>query len=100
MVDMTADALSKICKELKLYRTPELNDKLYLHYHGFQCIEGLDAWIGLRALWLEGNGFTTNPAGGLLIDYGGSNNAQITCIANSFENVSAAAAAFSPSSEA
>ena len=54
--------------------------------------------MGLMGV-LEGNGFTTNPAGGLLIDYGGSNNAQITCIANSFENVSAAAAAFSPSSE-
>ena len=50
--------------------------------------------MGLMGV-LEGNGFTTNPAGGLLIDYGGSNNAQITCIANSFENVSAAGA-FSP----
>ena len=51
-------------------------------------------YMGLMGV-LEGNGFTTNPAGGLLIDYGGSNNAQITCIANSFENVSAAGP-FSP----
>ena len=56
MVDMTPDALSKICKELKLYRTPELNDKLYLHYKGFRRIENLEAYTGLRAVWLEGNG--------------------------------------------
>eukprot|EP01046_Picozoa_sp_COSAG06_P013265 COSAG06_NODE_799_length_12202_cov_3.033959_11_plen_252_part_00 len=46
--------------------------------------------VGLRYMGLmgviEGNGFTTNPAGGLLIDYSGSNNAQITATANSFEN--------------
>jgi hypothetical protein len=54
---VTPKVLKKLVKEQKLYNTPELNDKLYLHYHGFQCIEGLDAWTGLRALWLEGNGF-------------------------------------------
>ena len=54
---VTPKVLKKLVKEQQLYNTPELNDKLYLHYHGFQCIEGLDAWTGLRALWLEGNGF-------------------------------------------
>jgi hypothetical protein len=34
-------------------------------------------YMGLMG-YFEGNGFTTNPAGGLLVDYGGSNNAQVT----------------------
>ena len=42
-------------------------------------------YMGLMG-YFEGNGFTTNPKGGLLVDYGGSNNAQITALANSFEN--------------
>mgnify|MGYP001410575131 CR=1 FL=1 len=56
MVEMTSVAVAQICKDLKLYRTPELNDKLYLHYKGFRKIENLEAYTGVRALWLEGNG--------------------------------------------
>ncbi len=55
---ITPKVLKKLSKEQKLYNTASLNDKLYLHYHGFQKIEGLEEWTGLRALWLEGNGFT------------------------------------------
>jgi len=54
---ITTKALKKLIKDQKLYNSPSLNDKLYLHYHGFAKIEGLEEWTGLRALWLEGNGF-------------------------------------------
>ncbi|KAJ8050944.1 Dynein assembly factor 1, axonemal [Holothuria leucospilota] len=53
---MTAKSLLDICKHLKLYRTPELNDVLYLHYKGFSKIENLDKYTGLKALYLECNG--------------------------------------------
>jgi len=53
---ITPKVLKGLVKEQVLYNSPELNDKLYLHYHGFQKIEGLEKWTGLKALWLEGNG--------------------------------------------
>ncbi len=55
MVRMTLPFLQQLCKEQNLYHTPELNDKLYLHFKGFQKIENLDAYTDLMALWLEGN---------------------------------------------
>mmetsp|Transcript_47863 Transcript_47863/g.124223 ORF Transcript_47863/g.124223 Transcript_47863/m.124223 type:complete len:261 (+) Transcript_47863:1290-2072(+) len=60
MTEMTAALLKQVCKTLKLYSTPELNDKIYLHYKGFSRIgEAISAYTGLRALWLEGNGIDT-----------------------------------------
>ncbi len=41
------------------YETPELNDKLYLHYQGFRSIANLDKYTGVRALWLEHNAIKT-----------------------------------------
>ena len=53
---MTREFLKKLCKENGLYTTPSINDKLYLHYKGFNSISNLEEYTGLKALWLEGNG--------------------------------------------
>lgn len=57
-VEMNAATLKKLCKDNGLYTTPSINDKLYLHYKGFSRIQNLEAYTGLKALWLEGNGLT------------------------------------------
>ena len=56
---MTLKALKDECKKHKLYQTPHLNDKLYLHYKGWERLsEDLaEHYTGVKALWLEGNGF-------------------------------------------
>ncbi|KAH6562029.1 hypothetical protein BASA50_009816 [Batrachochytrium salamandrivorans] len=53
---MTARYLKQLCKEQKLYQTPELNDIIYLHFKGFAKIENIELYKGLKSLWLEGNG--------------------------------------------
>ncbi|KAJ3039945.1 hypothetical protein HDV00_011611 [Rhizophlyctis rosea] len=55
---MTERYIKHLCKEQKLYSTPELNDKLYLHFKGFAKIENLEKYTGLKSIWLEGNGIT------------------------------------------
>ena len=40
----------------KYYRTPHLNEKLYLHYKGFHKIANLAQFSNLKCLYFEGNG--------------------------------------------
>jgi len=56
MAEMTAKWLKAHCKENSGYGTPSLNDKLYLHFQGFDRIQNLEAYTGLKSLFLEGNG--------------------------------------------
>eukprot|EP00884_Botryococcus_braunii_P007995 jgi/Botrbrau1/17197/Bobra.126_1s0002.1 len=54
-MEMTVESLKAMCKEHKLYSTASLNDKLYANFKGFRAINNLEAYTGLRALFLEGN---------------------------------------------
>ena len=55
--EMTLDEIRQSCRENNGYETPELNDKLYLHFRGFKKIENLESFTGCKALWLDSNGF-------------------------------------------
>ena len=54
--EMTADEIKLSCIENDGYDTPELNDKLYLHFRGFRKIENLEPYTSCKALWLDSNG--------------------------------------------
>jgi dynein assembly factor 1 len=56
-MEMNVKEIKKICKELKLYNTPEVNDVLYLHFKGFTCIQNLEEYVNVKVIYLEGNGF-------------------------------------------
>ena len=56
---MTTKVLQDICKQHNLYRTPHLNDKLYLNFQGFRQIENLEPYSGVKALFLEGNALSS-----------------------------------------
>lgn len=55
---LTKTFLKKFLRsDFKLYyTTPNLNDILYLHYKGFNKLENLEEFTGLKVLYFEGNG--------------------------------------------
>jgi len=56
---MTKDEIRQSCIENGGYETPELNDKIYLHFRGFKKIENLECYTGCKAIWLDSNGLDT-----------------------------------------
>ena len=56
MPEMTQAEIKQSCVENGGYETPNLNDKLYLHFKGFKKIENLDEYTGCKAIWLDSNG--------------------------------------------
>lgn len=55
--EMNATTLKLAALENGGYETPELNDKLYLHFKGYRRIENLGEYTGLVSVWLDSNGF-------------------------------------------
>jgi hypothetical protein len=58
-MEMTGAALRAICKENKLYETPELNETLYCNHRGFISVAELEPYTGLRALFVDNNALDT-----------------------------------------
>eukprot|EP00388_Colpodella_angusta_P016460 GDKJ01040753.1.p1 GENE.GDKJ01040753.1~~GDKJ01040753.1.p1 ORF type:complete len:305 (+),score=73.02 GDKJ01040753.1:37-951(+) len=56
---LTPKEIKKILSsDFKLYyTTQELNDKLYIHYKGYNKLENLEGFTGLKCLYGEANGF-------------------------------------------
>jgi dynein assembly factor 1, axonemal len=53
---MTPLAIREAALDDNGYETPELNDRLYLHFKGYRRIENLEAYTKVKALWLGSNG--------------------------------------------
>lgn len=58
-MQMDVPTLQALCKQHRLYQTPALNDKLYANFRGFTSLGGLEPYVGLRALFVEGNALTS-----------------------------------------
>ncbi|XP_046462438.1 dynein axonemal assembly factor 1-like [Daphnia pulex] len=52
---ITAKWLRNHCRKHGLYQTPHLNEVLYLQHQGFQNIELLEEYTGIKSLWLDHN---------------------------------------------
>lgn len=54
-MQLTKRSLLKHCRDMDMYSTPELNERLYLHQKGICKIENLDEYTGVKVLWLQQN---------------------------------------------
>ncbi|KAG0627936.1 hypothetical protein M758_2G239500 [Ceratodon purpureus] len=52
---MTKDWIQNQCKKYQQYRTPTLNDRLYLQNQGFSIIENLEEYTEVKTVYLECN---------------------------------------------
>jgi hypothetical protein len=55
---MEAATLEACCLQNEGWHSPELNEKLILHFKGFRKIENLEAYKNVKSLFLECNGIT------------------------------------------
>merc|ERR1712086_960945 len=53
---MTTESIREMCVANGGYRTPCLNEKLYLHFKGYVKIENLEEFSAAKCIWLEANG--------------------------------------------
>eukprot|EP00754_Rhynchopus_humris_P035997 Rhum_TRINITY_DN17729_c0_g1::Rhum_TRINITY_DN17729_c0_g1_i1::g.166430::m.166430/K19750/DNAAF1, LRRC50, ODA7; dynein assembly factor 1, axonemal len=54
-MELSTAVVSDICKRAGFYSTPDLNERLYLQCKGICEIQGLEAFVHAKAVWLEGN---------------------------------------------
>ena len=54
-MELTKKSLLRHCREMDMYSTPELNERLYLHQKGICEIKNLDEYVGVKVLWLQQN---------------------------------------------
>lgn len=54
-VEMTESFIVEQCQLHRGYRTPELNEKLYLHHFGFSALKNLHAYTGCKVLYISNN---------------------------------------------
>jgi dynein assembly factor 1 len=53
---LSAATVRALCAQHDGFESPELNDKLYLHFQGFRAVgDGLREYTGVRCLFLESN---------------------------------------------
>lgn len=52
---MTLKTIKYFCNKDSLFDTPELNEKLYLHYKGFKKIDSMQHYPNLITIWLSNN---------------------------------------------
>lgn len=67
-VEMTESFILEQCQLHRGYRTPELNEKLYLHHFGFSALKNLNPYTGCKVLYVSHNAISDlRPLAGLVL---------------------------------